>query len=210
MTPISRLARLAVFALLPTAGCLSVSPPPAASSAPAATGAPGGDSDPCGVSVTTEVPAADLPFDISELAERSGLRVSPGVWASGEFVDVSIQADVVADVAFFLTPADATCPYEETWLVDVQVGAWTGAGELSAEWGDLVPADVAATWSLGTVLSEADALELRAAAGLAEPTSTEPYASIALTWDEDVEGSVITRVDDEDTDASVTLLSFGP
>ena len=191
---------LAAYAFVLAAGC-SAAPPDTTTDL---TTLPSEATDPCAADVTTEVPAADVPFDLEAVASRSGTRVVPGAWADGGGTSVSVEVDVRSDAAFRLTPEDATCSVGERWKVEADVSVWTADGDLTSAWTEQTSAEVSAPWSLGVILDEAQAAALRATAGFA--TSAEPYAAISITWDEAVNGAVTTHGDDDDAD--LVVLAF--
>lgn len=164
------------------------------------------ETDPCAADVTTEVVASEVPFDLPAVAARSGTRSASGAWADGGSTDVSVVVDVRTDAAFSVTPEDPTCSVGERWRVEVEVSVSTADSELATVWTEQTSAEVAAPWSLGTVLGEEEAAALRSAAGY--PTSTEPYASISLTWDDGVDGAVLTHENSDEVDADQIVLAF--
>lgn len=166
---------------------------------------PGVDTDPCAAQVTTEVAAAEAPVDVAAIAARGGVRSAPGFWADGRSTTVTASLSVREDVVYRLTPEDPACPTTERWEVGVDVTA-TDEGVLDVAWAARVPASLDGTWSLGVVLDEDTAGELRAEAGY--PVAAEPYASIAVTWADGVDGAVETLGTDPDEDVSLTLLTF--
>lgn len=196
---------LPTLLLLLSAACSPVSDPAAAGPTSLAT-QPSEETDPCAADVTTEVAAAEVPFDLSAVAARSGTRGASGAWADGGSTEVAVTVDVRTDAAFRITPEDPSCSVGERWRVEVEVSVSTADSELATTWTEQTPAEVTAPWSLGTVLGEEEAAALRSAAGYTD--STDPYASISLTWDDGVDGAVLTHEESDEADTDQVVLAF--